>query len=341
MCVIWGVLLVSRIFAFENSLFFEWTPEYLFTDKHVSISSSEDAYYFSMYTSANIGWFGRFNNNFGVITDLSAGLLQMLDNKAGLPESITDVKFGIGAGYIGDQFMFYGSPNLSIINNSIGMNGTVGIKIYFPVDEWGVCASLGVDTPTYQFGNNLSFNPQIDCRIGLGIIYNLSYKKQMEIKNEKKRQENMEQSRLAAERKQQEIEKQKLEHEKMLLEKGLTEEDWQNQEKEKNRQAAIKSELESKEKNALSKLIQNIIDVGYPIDRQQFSVGEVVAIPFGLFTAIDYSYVDGMNSYLVMMNDYNTPLKPFYIESKRQLDSIGPLRIQYIGQAQYLANRDA
>jgi hypothetical protein len=123
-------------------------------------------------------------------------------------------------------------------------------------------------------------------------------------------------------------------HERMLQEKGLTEEEWQRQEAEQRR----REEIARQEQNALSQLIQNLIDVGFNVGKP-FRMGDIVSIPYGLFAAIDYSRNGDVNSYLVIMNDYSTPSKPFYIETTRQLNSVGSMRIEYIGTAQYLENR--
>ena len=152
-------------------------------------------------------------------------------------------------------------------------------------------------------------------------------------------------------------------HNRMLQEKGLTEEEWQAQEQERKRreekeklererqeqerkhreekarlEKERQEEMERQERMAVSKLIQNILDVGVKIG-ESFTVGEIVSIPYGLFKAIDYSVSKNIHSYLVIMNDYTTPSKPFYIETTRQLDTIGPLRIQYVRTAQYYDSR--
>jgi len=92
------------------------------------------------------------------------------------------------------------------------------------------------------------------------------------------------------------------------------------------------------EQTALGKLIQNIMDVGIQVG-SPFRDGEVVQISGGLFRAIDYSYQNGFHSYLVIFTDYTVRTIPFYIESDRQLNTIGAMRIEYKGTAQYLDGR--
>jgi len=123
-------------------------------------------------------------------------------------------------------------------------------------------------------------------------------------------------------------------HEAMLRQRGITEEQWQAEQAEiRRRETQARQEQE-----ALSKLIQNTLDIGFNIG-QSFRTGEIVAIPFGLFSILDYSFENGYHSYLVIMNDYSVQYKPFYIESDRRLDSIGQMRVQYVGTAQYLSGR--
>jgi hypothetical protein len=133
----------------------------------------------------------------------------------------------------------------------------------------------------------------------------------------------------------QEAEQQQQAHEAMLRQRGITEEQWQAEQAERRR---VEAEAK-REQEALSQLIQNLLDVGVNVGRS-FRIGDIVAIPLGLFRIIDVSTIGDIFSYLVIMNDHSTPTIPFYIETSRQLSSgIGPMRIEYIGTAQFMHGR--
>ena len=153
--------------------------------------------------------------------------------------------------------------------------------------------------------------------------------------NEREHREALQRKYEIEQRQQQETEQRQQAHEAMLRQRGITEEQWQAEQAEiRRREAQAKHEQE-----AVSQLIQNILDVGVNVG-QPFRVGDIVAIPMGLFQIIDVSTIaENMYSYLVMMND-STPTIPFYIETSRQLRSgIGPMRIEYLGTAQYMYGR--
>jgi hypothetical protein len=134
---------------------------------------------------------------------------------------------------------------------------------------------------------------------------------------------------------QQEAEQRQRDHEAMLRQRGITEEQWQAEEAERRRREA----QSRREQEALSQLIQNLLDVGVNVG-QPFRNGDIVAIPLGLFRIIDVSSIGGIHSYLVIMNDSRTPTIPFYIETSKHLSSgIGPMRIEYLGSAQYMHGR--
>jgi hypothetical protein len=327
--------------ALENYLFFELAPEFLYTDKEfISYGEKNIFSYYTMYSSVNLGWYGKFNNGIGIIGDINAAYLPLHQGELpkGFPEIVTFYKFGLGPAYIWKNFMLYSTPNISIINNSLGLSGTFGLKGFFFINAVGLSIGLGIDTPAYLFDTIESFEPKISFRISFGLIYNLSRKRQIAQETENQRLAEIERARQEEEQRQRRLEQERIAHEAMLKEKGLTEEEWQIQEFERHRQEEIRRQQERREQNALSQLIQNLIDVGFNIG-EPFQVGDIVSIPYGLFTAIDYSHEGNVNSYLVIMNDYSTPTRPFYIESIRQLDSIGPMRIEYLGPAQYLEGR--
>jgi len=138
----------------------------------------------------------------------------------------------------------------------------------------------------------------------------------------------------ASERQQREAEQRQQAHEAMLRQRGITEEQWQVEQAESRRREA----QARREQEALSQLIQNLLDVGVNVG-QPFRNGDIVAIPQGLFRIIDVSNIGNIYSYLVIMND-STPTIPFYIETSTQFRSgIGPMRIEYLGTAQYMHGR--
>jgi len=152
--------------------------------------------------------------------------------------------------------------------------------------------------------------------------------------SERQHREAVQQQYEKKQRQQREAEQRKQDHEAMLRQRGITEEQWQVEQGE-----IWHRELQARqEQDALSKLIQNTLDIGFNVG-QSFRTGEIVAIPFGLFSILDYSFENSYHSYLVIMNDYSVQYKPFYIESDRRLDSIGQMRVQYVGTAQYLSGR--
>jgi hypothetical protein len=342
-CLI-GIFILSFVInltAFENYLFFDWSPEFLMTDKEISTYRGKSIFsYYTLYTSANLGWYGKFNNGIGIIGDINAGYLPAHAGELprGFPQAVSFYKIRIGPTYIWKNFMLYGTPNIAIIDNSIGLGGTIGLKGFFFINALGLSIGLGIDTPVYLFENKSVFTPKISYRIGFGLIYNLSRKRQIAQEAENQRLAEIENARREEEQRQIKLEEERLVHEAMLREKGITEEEWQAQEAERMHQEQIRQQRERREQNALSQLIQNLVDVGFNVG-EPFQIGDTVSIPYGLFTAIDFSSSGNVNSYLVIMHDYNTPSKPFYIETTRQLNSIGPVRIEYVGTAQYLDSR--
>jgi hypothetical protein len=336
MVFIFGIIINLK--AFENNLFFEWALGYLYTDKKIKYEASEVIFEYSTVYSASLGWYGKFDNGIGIIGDINATYFYGGELPNGLPEEVAFYKFGFGPAYIWENVMLYGTPNFTIINNSIGLSGTFGIKGFAFLEELGFSAGFGIDTPAYLFEEKVSFEPRISYRISLGFMYNLSRKKQIIQEAERQKLAEIERARKEEVQRQKRLEEERLAYVAMLEEMGLTEEEWQAQEAERRRQEEIRRQQERREQNALSQLIQNVIDAGYNIG-EPFSVGDIVLVPYGLFTAIDFSRNGDINSYLVIMKDYSTPSKPFYIETTRLLDSVGPMRIEYIGTAQYLEGR--
>jgi hypothetical protein len=96
---------------------------------------------------------------------------------------------------------------------------------------------------------------------------------------------------------------------------------------------------------SVQNLIQNLIDVGFNIGTP-FTQGDVVSVPQGLLIAIDLSQSNGSYTYLVLINDNTSSLKPFYVYTNRSLSIMGSdnmifesIKIEYQGTAEYLQNR--
>lgn len=336
------LIFVPSIFAFENSIFLDIGSEYLTTDREVRIDYDYTGLsYSSIWTNLNIGWYGRFNNGLCLLTDFEFGyLLNMAHSqiKEDLPKYLLLYKYGLGLGYMWNNFLIYGTPNVFIINDSSGINGSIGIKGFFNFNWVSLSAGLEYNTPNYFIYNNNPFSTDFSIKLSVGLIFGISKKINLERQRENIRLAEIERQRLQEEERQRRLEEQKIAHEAMLRENGLTEEEWQTQENERRRLQEIRRQQEQREQNALSQLIQNILDYGVNVG-EPFQVGDIVSIPYGLFTSIDYSRIGEMNSYLVIMNDPTTRTKPFYIETTRQLNTIGPIRVEYIGTAQYLDGR--
>ncbi len=98
--------------------------------------------------------------------------------------------------------------------------------------------------------------------------------------------------------------------------------------------------------DTLSNLIQNLIDVGFRMG-ESFKAGDRVSVPTGFLIPIDLSQNNGSYIYLVMVNDNSGQLKPFYIQTQRELSTgynreiVEPLEIEFVGTAQYLTNRNS
>jgi hypothetical protein len=216
------------------------------------------------------------------------------------------------------------------LNNIFGFSVSTGHKggWFFGESNFGLGYFINLDFPITLFNEKEIIYPSgASFSIGISFMYSIGRKKSIE----RNKQLQLKQIETEERRK---IEEERLTHERMLLDQGLTEEQWQLQEAEKRQQ----EEIIRQEQTVLSKLIQNLIDVGFNVG-EPFKLGEIVNIPYGLFTAIDFSHQNDLNSYLVIMNDYTTPTRPFYIETNHQLNSIGPMRVQYMGVAQYLDGR--
>jgi hypothetical protein len=321
---------LNFVVAFENKFYGDLGMGFNF----------EDPVSYTQLPYLNIDWNGVFKNGLGLILGinyqhLSGSVRFYPDNK--LPnnrlENINLIKYSIGQSF-GKNFNIYIKQNFMQFDDVYGFSLSTGHRGggLFGSSNIGLGYFVNLDFPIKLFNEKeIVYPSDISFSIGISFIYSVGRKKAIT----RARQLEIEQ---AEERQRIEAEQKKQAHEAMLKEKGLTEEEWQAQEEEKRRQEELRRRQERQEQESLSKLIQNIIDVGFNIG-EPFRVGEIVTIPYGLFSAIDYSYYNNVHSYLVIMNDYSTPSKPFYIESERQLNSIGPLRIQYIGSAQYLDGR--
>lgn len=73
-----------------------------------------------------------------------------------------------------------------------------------------------------------------------------------------------------------------------------------------------------RDRTSVQNLIQNLVDVGFNIGIP-FRQGDVVSIPQGLLIAIDLSQSNGQYTYLVLINDNTSSLKPFYVQADRSL----------------------
>jgi hypothetical protein len=317
---------VNSLRAFDNRIYFDFGMGMNFSDPIV----------YTQLPYINFEWNGIFSNKLGLILGINyerlSGQVRYFPDR-NIPtnryENINFFKYSFGQAW-GQNFKIYVKENIIQLNNVFGFSLSTGHRgsWFFGESDFGLGYFINFDFPMTLFNEEGSVYPSdASFSIGISFMYSIGRKKSIE----RKKQLQMEQIEEERIRK---IEEERLAHERMLQERGLTEEQWQGQEAEKRRQ----EEIRRQEQTALSKLIQNLIDVGFNVG-DPFRVGEIVSIPYGLFTAIDFSRQNDLNSYLVIMNDYTTPTKPFYIETIRQLNSIGPMRIQYVGTAQYLDGR--
>jgi hypothetical protein len=91
-----------------------------------------------------------------------------------------------------------------------------------------------------------------------------------------------------------------------------------------------------------NRLVSNLAGSG-----TAFRVNDVIRIPSVTISVINYSHSDGVNTYLVVINN-NSSLKPFYIETKRNYTFrdaspnkntiIENMNIQYVRNVQYMNN---
>jgi hypothetical protein len=287
----------------------------------------------------NFGWNGMFPNsnesiygsefgqhNLGILTQFS--YIHFL----GKNDNFDAYKFGLGL-TLGQYATWSLLPNIIYYDtlDSLSFNIDLGFTVNAYIKDFAIRIGLGFSIPVFKIYNNSNYDSFFHGYNSYGLTYDINRtKKRTEInyQRQQRKLQDQEEERILR------IEAELVAHERMLQEKGITEEEWQNQEADRKRRA----EVATREQTALSQLIQNLIDIGYNIGKP-FQIGDIVSIPYGLFTAIDYSFDNDVNSYLVIMNDYNTPSKPFYIETTRQLNSIGPMRIEYLGAAQYLERR--
>jgi len=312
--------------GFENRFYFDFGMGFNFSDP---IAYTQLPY-------VNLEWNGIFNNKLGLLLGvnfehLSGEVRSTPDSKIPLnrPENINFIKYSVGQSF-GKNFKVYIKENIMQLNDVFGFSISTGHKggWFFGESNFGLGYFINLDFPITLFNQkDIIYPTDSSFSLGISFIYSIGRKKSIE------RDRQLQLIRVEEE-KRRKLEEEKLIHENMLKERGVTEEQSQKQEAERRQQ----EENRRQEQNALSKLIQNLIDIGLSVG-EPFRVGEIVNVPYGLFTAIDFSQNENINSYLVIMNDYTTPAKPFYIETDRRLNSIGPMRIQYIGTGQFLDGR--
>jgi hypothetical protein len=324
----------DKLFSLNNRLFFDGILLAGAPSQTQRQNTNESA---GVGLGFNFGWNGMFPNsnksiygsefgqhNLGILTQFSY-MHFIAKNK-----NIDAHKYGLGL-TLGQYATWSLLPNLTYYNSldSLYFNIDIGFTVNAYIRDFAIRIGLGFSIPVHQIYSNSSYDSFFHGYNAFGLTYDINRTQKRNQINENRRIRELE---IQEDEKNRRIEAERLAHERMLKEIGLTEEEWQERERQKQ------EEITRREQNALSQLIQNLIDVGFNIG-EPFSVGDIVAIPYGLFIAIDYSRIENINSYLVIMNDYSTPSKPFYIETTRQLNSIGPMRIEYIGTAQYLEGR--
>ena len=234
------VILISvtffNLYAFENYIHLELPLRLFWADNTVN-KENNNLPYGTFFTGVNIGWYGKFNNNLGITSDIFAGYLGRTNVIATIDfsEAITFYKFGLGPSFHKGNFGFYGTPNFVIIDNNMGLSGSLGVRLV-ESNLRNMSFGFSVDTPPYFFDSISYLDPKLSITLSIGIVFNLSYRKI--------REQELENQKLAElERANRDAEQRRQAHEEMLRQRGITEEQWQAEQTER-RQRQIEAQRE-------------------------------------------------------------------------------------------------